>query len=194
MDENNPEFSHVYKTYHDRVWRCAAKLIGRDRADDVAQEVFVRINKHLETLKDPSKLSSWIYSITLNVVRDVVRKCAARKESTAMTTGDPEGEPEDAMLQIPDTKSRTPEEMVIRNEMMECYLTFVELLPPNYYEVYVLSEFEDLSNEEIAQRLSVSLDNVKIRLYRARTQLYDQLRRSCRCYYNERGEIMGDLK
>ena len=60
--------------------------------------------------------------------------------------------------------------------------------------MYVLGEFEDLSNEEIARRLSLSLGTVKIRLHRARTRLNDELRRNCRCYYNERGGLMGEPK
>jgi DNA-directed RNA polymerase specialized sigma24 family protein len=58
--------------------------------------------------------------------------------------------------------------------------------------VYALSEFEDLSNQAIADRLSVSLGAVKIRLHRARSLLYGELRRNCRCYQNERGELMGE--
>lgn len=73
-------------------------------------------------------------------------------------------------------------------------LDYVKQLPPNYYVVYVLSEFEDLSNQDIARRLSLSLATVKIRLHRARAKLHEELRRNCRCYYNERGELMGEPK
>ncbi len=64
--------------------------------------------------------------------------------------------------------------------------------PGSYYLAYVLSEFEDLSNQEIADRLSLSLGTVKIRLHRARALLHGELRRNCRCYWNERGELMGE--
>ena len=63
--------------------------------------------------------------------------------------------------------------------------------PRRYYLVYALREFEDLSNEEIADRLSLSLATVKIRLHRARALVHGELRRNCRCYLNERGELMG---
>jgi RNA polymerase sigma-70 factor (ECF subfamily) len=78
--------------------------------------------------------------------------------------------------------------------MVACYLDYVKALPRNYYAVYVLSEFEDLSNEDIARRLSLSLGTVKIRLHRARARLYEELRRNCQCYYNGRGELMGEPK
>lgn len=144
-------------------------------ADDVAQDVFVKIGRSLGSLSDPSKLTSWVYAITLNAVRD-----AARRRRRAL-----EGPPP-----VPDAGSRTPEEAAIRAEMIACYLGYVKQLPRTSYEVYVLSEFEDLSNEEIALRLSVTLGTVKIRLHRARERLNEQLRRNCQCYHNARGELM----
>lgn len=189
-----PDFSKVYEAYHDKVLSYASKLLGRDTADDVSQEVFIKIGRSLGSLADSSKLASWIYAITLNTVRDVARKRASAPDRASSSTDSAREDPEsDAPMScIPDASSRTPEEDAIRNEMVACYLDYVRQLPANYYEVYVLSEFEHLSNEDIARRLSVSLGAVKIRLHRARTQLNEELRSNCRCYYNERGELMGE--
>jgi len=186
-----PDFSGIYAAYRGKVVAYAAKLLSRDEADDVAQEVFVKVGRSLDTLSDPSKLTSWIYAITLNTVRD-----AARKRSSDRLCAWPGFEPEDGdgeapISRIPDTRSRTPEENLARNEMVACYLDYVKQLPRNYFVVYVLSEFEDLSNEEIARRLSLSVGTVKIRLHRARARLLEEFRRDCQCYHNERGELMG---
>jgi RNA polymerase sigma-70 factor (ECF subfamily) len=70
----------------------------------------------------------------------------------------------------------------------------VKHLPRDHYDVYVLAEFEHLPNAEIARRLDLSLATVKIRLHRARARLHEELRRNCRCYYDERGELMGEPK
>ncbi len=191
-----PEFSGIYDTYYGKVRAYAASLLGGTEADDVAQEVFVKVGRSLGTLSDPSKLGAWIYAITLNTVRDAVRKHAHTPDRLAEGLGpareDEEGDP--AISRIPDTVSRTPEENAIRNEMVTCYLDYVKRLPPKYFEVYVLGEFERLSNDAIARRLSLSLGAVKIRLHRARVQLLEELRRNCRCFYNERGELMGEPK
>jgi len=188
-----PNFSEIYEAYHGKVLAYAAKLIGRDAADDVAQEVFVKIGRSLDTLADPSRLTSWIYAITLNTVRDAARRNSSRPSGSADSTRAVEGEDE-PLSRIPDTVSRTPEETAIRNEMAACYLDYLKQLPRNYYEVYVLSEFEHLSNKDIARQLSLSLGTVKIRLHRARAKLHEELRRNCQCYYNERGELMGEPK
>ncbi len=182
-----PGFSRIYEAYHDKVLAYAAKLIGRDEADDVTQEVFVKIDRSLGTLADPAKLTSWIYAITINTVRDAARLRASRGSAPGL------GEGEAALSRVQDG-SRTAEEVAIRNEMVACYLDYVNQLPRQYHEVYVLSEFEHLSNEDIARRLSVSPGTVKIGLHRARGRLNEELRRNCRCYHNERGELMGEPK
>ncbi len=220
MDAGIPDFDTVYSAYHDRVLEYAAKLIGRDAADDIAQEVFLKVSRSLGSLRDPSKLTSWIYAITINTVRDATKRRSAQRDpmrgsangstrapmrdrapgsirdSSAVEpgSGGKDREGNDGTADFADTVSRTPEEIAIRHEMVRCYLDYVERLPANYYAVYVLREFEELSNEEIAHRLSLSLDTVKIRLHRAREKLHEELRQNCRCYQNERGELMGEPK
>jgi RNA polymerase sigma-70 factor (ECF subfamily) len=78
--------------------------------------------------------------------------------------------------------------------MVACYLDYVRQLPKAYYEVYALSEFEALTNQEIAHRLGLSLATVKIRLHRARARLHEELRQNCECYRNARGELMAGPK
>jgi RNA polymerase sigma-70 factor (ECF subfamily) len=150
----------------------------------------------VDTLVDASKLTSWIYAITLNTVRDAARKRCSRPDRFPASPGprQEETETESAIARIPDTRSRTPEETVARNEMVACYLDYVKQLPRSYHVVYVLREFEQLSNEEIARRLSLPVGTVKIRLHRARARLHEELRRNCQCYHNDRGELMGEPK
>src|SRR5512143_911439 len=187
MSDGALDFSRIYDAYHGKVMAYAAKLLGRDEADDIAQEVFVKIRRSLSTISDPSKLTSWIYTITLNTVRD-----AARRQSPE--PGQRNDERDAAPSRLPGLGSRTPEENAIRNEMVACYLDYVGRLPSHYQKVYVLSGFVGLTSDEIARRVALSVGTVKIRLHRARGRLNEELRRNCRCYYNERGELMGEPK
>lgn len=180
-----PDFARIYDAYHAKVRSYAAKLVGRDDAADVAQEVFVKVSRALDTLADPARLASWIHAITLNTVRDAARARVSRP---------PVDPAADTLAQAPDPAARTPEETATRNEMVACYVDYVKGLPRDHYDVYVLAEFDHLPNAEIARRLGLSLSTVKIRLHRARAQLHEELRRNCRCYYNERGELMGEPK
>ena len=179
------DFAAVYGAYHAKVRAYAARLVGRDQADDVVQEVFLKVSRALDALADPATLSSWIHAITLNTVRDGARAAASRPAAAR--------ESEDVLAGAAAT-SRSPEDAASRSEMVACYVDYVNRLPPEYHEVYVLAEFDHLSNAEIARRLDVSLATVKIRLHRARARLHEELRLNCRCYYNERGELMGGPK
>jgi RNA polymerase sigma-70 factor, ECF subfamily len=194
------DFARIHDGYRGRVVAYAAKLIGRDAAEDVAQAVFLKVLRSLDTLADRSRLTSWIFAITLNTVRDVARKSAVRAasavgpaaasaDSSGRSSADPSPDP---LAQVPDSVARSPEENLARSEMVACYVDFVNQLPHDQREVYVLSEFGDLANAAIAQQLSLPVSTVKMRLHRARAQLYDMIRRNCRCYQNERGELMAE--
>lgn len=188
-----PELAEIYETYHRKVLAYAAKLLGRDHAEDIAQEVFLKVTRSLATLSDPGKLTSWIYAITLNTVRDHARDRATEAQHGEAAHRDlTKAGGQDPLSEAEDTAFRSPEQSAIRSEMVACFLDYVRRLPRHYYLVYALSEFEDLSNQEIADRLRLSLGMVKIRLHRARAVLYGELRRNCRCYRNERGELMGE--
>jgi len=183
----------IYERYHPRVVAYAAKLLGRDNAEDVAHEVFLKIDRALPTLADPSKLTSWIYAITANAVRDAARSRAAwtSRLATAPLAGD---SGEDAFDRLPDTAARSAEASIARDEMVACFLDYVERLPTNYHDVYVMSVLEELPMADIARRLSISVGAAKIRLHRARALLFGQLRTECRCYYDEYGDLMGAPK
>jgi len=193
LSETPLTLSGVYGTYRRRVVAYAARLLGTDEAEDIAQEVFLKVGRSLAALSDAAKLTSWIYAITLNTVRDHARKRAtdgAPGQPTRRDTGTAQAP--DPLAQVQDSVSRSPEQAAIRDEMVACYLDYVRRLPRRYYVVYALSELEGLTDQEIADRLSLSLGTVKIRLHRARALLYGELRRHCRCYRNERGELMGE--
>lgn len=83
------DFAHVYEAYHGEVLAYAARLVGRDDAADVAQEVFLKVSRSLDTLADPERLSSWIHAITLNTARDKARARAARPPRSTPRPGSP---------------------------------------------------------------------------------------------------------
>ncbi len=61
-----PDVAGIYADYHARVVAYATRLLGPDEAADLAQDVFVKVGRALDTLADPSRLGLWIYAITLN--------------------------------------------------------------------------------------------------------------------------------
>ncbi len=189
-------YNEIFTLYSDKLHHYLAGIVGFDDAEDVLQEVFIKISNNLDSLKDENKLSFWIYRIALNAARDHLRTRKSKFGATSFEdlpgTGDSGCQLN--LIQLSDKRTKTPDEKLIKDEMVQCYIEYVEKLPKKYYEVYVLSEFESLTNQEIADKLSLSIDTVKIRLHRARTELHDQLRKQCSCYSTKDGEIMCEPK
>jgi RNA polymerase sigma-70 factor, ECF subfamily len=181
-------YSEIYTRYYGKISRYLAGIVGPQEAEDLAQEVFIKVGNGLDQLRDPSRLAPWIFEIALNTAKDRIRSRSSMKSGKNRVIQN------DGVLETRATNARTPEEILEYNSMVDCYLGFVNELPKTSYAVYVLSEFEELTDKEIAERLSLPLETVKMRLHRARTRLYKELRTHCRCYRNERGELMGDLK
>jgi len=109
MSQGIPDSSLVYETYHGRVRAWIAKLVGGDEADDLTQEVFIKVSRSLDTLEDPAKLSSWIFAIASNTVRDSLRRRSRVPELVA----DPQTtKAQDAAVlpSLPDGNARSPEQ------------------------------------------------------------------------------------
>jgi RNA polymerase sigma-70 factor, ECF subfamily len=192
MGNNMLSYNEIYNSYNQKIQHYLARIVGQDEADDITQEVFIKINKSLDTLQDENKLSYWIYRVALNAARDHIRmkKSKIPVVSFEDLSGAVDSGSQAKLKEFADTRLKTPDEKIIKDEMMQCYIDFVEKLPEKYYEIYVLDEFEGLSNQEIADKLSISIDTVKIRLHRARTELHELLRKNCSCYSDKNGNIM----
>ena len=178
MDASELDFQEIYDTNQPRILRYLVRLVGELEAEDLAQEVFVKVSRALKTFRGESQLSTWLYRIATNAAIDKIRTASFRQE--AMLSGlDDSDETED---QVVWTGEAAPslEHQLMRKEMYECFLDFVKRLPSNYRTVVVLSELEQFTNHEVAAILGLSLDVVKIRLHRGRARLLQELKAHCR--------------
>ena len=158
-------FFEIYDAHHDGVRRfIQATLRDPWAADDLVQETFLRVIRKRDTLKEPSKLRPWIYSIAFNLCRDHLRRRAgaSRPDQT-----DPETLP--LLEQMPAPSSI--EAALAGQQMNACLQHKLTLLPENLRTVLWLFEMEDMSQHDIAQVLGISIDNVKVRLHRGRKRL-----------------------
>ena len=197
MTNNELEFQNIYNTFQPKIHFYLERIVGEHEADDLTQEVFLKVNKGLRSFRGESKLSTWIYHIATNVARDKLRSPTFRDMVQNRLTDD--SIPEDKMpteARVVWMKEKLPsvEQQLIRKEMNECIRSFVDKLPEKYKTALVLSELEGFTNQEIAQILSVSLDTVKIRLHRAREKIKKELETHCDFYRDERNELACDLK
>ena len=178
MDVGELQFQEIYDTFQPKVLRYMTRLVGENEAEDLTQEIFVKIDQRLGTFRGEAQLSTWVYRIATNTALDKLRSVSFRQAAQTSSLDDSnEAECEDT-CQVEEAPSL--EQQLMRQEMQQCFGSFVRNLPANYRTVVVLSELEEMTNQEIAEILGLSLDVVKIRLHRGRSRLLQELKTHCK--------------
>jgi RNA polymerase sigma-70 factor (ECF subfamily) len=197
MSSDELEFNRIYKEYQPKILRYLTRLTGLYEAEDLSQEVFIKVERGLKKFRGESKLSTWIYRIATNTAVDRMRNPSFKYKVNEGTSSEPvqkdDLDTEDKDLFTGEVTEST-DQQYIRKEMNSCIRNFIESLPENYKSVVILSELEELKNHEIADILNITLDTVKIRLHRARAQLRKKLESNCSFYRNGQNELSCDLK
>lgn len=188
MTDHQFEFQQVHDEYHSRILRYLARLAGPQEAEDLAQEVFLKVSRALPEFRGEASLSTWLYRIATNTAIDRLRSRAASQIAQGELPG---GEDHNTWT---GEKAPTVEQQLVRKEMNACIRDFIERLPLNYRSVLVLSELEGLRSREIAEVLGISLGTVKIRLHRARQALRQELQANCDSYWIEENEYLPDMR
>ncbi len=182
------DFQAIYQIFNEKIRRYLARIVGETEAEDLAQEVFVKVSRGLKDFRRESSLSTWIYKIATNTALDRVRARSLQRENLDTRQGNDEGEGEEEYVLTEDHKPSL-EASLIKKEMHDCIRGMVEGLRENYRTVLILSDFEELTSTEIAGILGISSDTVKIRLHRARTRLRKEPDSKCSLYRDERNEL-----
>ncbi len=191
MGTSGLEFADVYNRFHEKLNRYLERMVGKNDAEDLTQEVFLKISKGLQDFQGKSSLSTWVYRIATNAAVDRMKSRAYQEATETVALEEISGEPEDRGAEA---ASLSAEREAIRNEMNECIQEFVAKLPADYRVVIVLSEIKELKNQQIADILGISLDAVKIRLHRARMRLKAEFEAGCNFYHDEGGKLACDRK
>ncbi|MBI5178830.1 MAG: sigma-70 family RNA polymerase sigma factor [Nitrospinae bacterium] len=185
MGDIDKEFLELYKTFQPAILRYLTRLVGEHEAEDLTQEVFIRIRQSLDSFRGDSSLSTWVYKIATNAALDKLRSPSFRK-----TVYDEPLAPDSPVAE----QAPSADRLLIRKEMNDCIRNFIENLPDKYRVVVVLSELEDKKNGEIAEILGITLDTVKIRLHRAKEKLKEELGSHCSFYQDRENGFSCDLK
>ncbi len=173
------EFFEIYDQHHKRVRNfILASVRDEWAADDLTEETFIRVQKNLNTLKDSSKLASWIFRIAHNLCQDHFRLKGASSNKYELNEG--KDVFKEAMIQ----------KRLEQREMSSCVQDVVSLLPESFRSVITLFDIAELSHREIAEILEISIANVKVRLYRARKELRALLEKRCAFEIDERGVLV----
>ncbi|MHC4624098.1 MAG: RNA polymerase sigma factor, partial [Planctomycetota bacterium] len=193
--ENKLEFNDVYNNFHAKIRRYLERMVGEDEAEDLTQEVFVKVDTGLKGFEGNSRLSTWVYRIATNAALDRLHSRSFRQDGqTVSLSGSDEQEAAELRDASIEAESLTAEREAIRKEMTDCIREFVDKLPESYRTVIILSELKELKNQDIADILGISLDAVKIRLHRARARLKEEFEAGCTFYQDKNGGLACDRK
>jgi len=166
-------YHKLIQPYELSVYRMAMSFVKNEtEAEDVAQEAFLKAFRDLANFRGESKFSTWLISITLNEARRRLR----RQSTVRMESLD---EPAEEGAKVSPALLRDwreiPSESLERREVRALLQKAIEELSPIYREVLVLRDIEELSVEETAGALAISISSVKVRLHRARIMLQKEL-------------------
>jgi len=187
------QFDQVYTEFQPKIYRYLTQLIGIKEAEDITQDVFIKVNQALHTFKKNSQLSTWIYQIATNTAIDRMRSRSFKQEISEHFI-EFDIDTFAAKNACSYKKTLLIEDQVVRQEMNECIRNFVMDLPETYRTVAVLSEIEGLKDSEIATILGLSIGTVKIRLHRAKENLRKLLSANCNFYRTDCNELACEPK
>lgn len=161
------EFGHQLRSFIGR------RIPNADDADDLLQEVFVKLHTRIDTLRDEERLAAWVFQITRNALIDHYRT----------RNGDV------ALHDVFSTEDE-PDESDAEGQVATYLASLVEGLPEKYRQALLLTEFEGLTQKEMAARLGLSLSGAKSRVQRGREMLRQQLLDCCHFELDRRGRVI----
>lgn len=166
-------YHELIRPYERSVYLMALSYMKNEAdAEDVAQEAFLKAFRHLANFRADAKFSTWLISIALNEARSRLRKQSAIRLESIDEPVEEGGQVSPAMLR--DWKE-IPSETLEREEVRQMLQDAVAGLPDIYRHVFLLRDVQELSVNETAEALQISLASVKVRLHRARIMLQKQL-------------------
>jgi RNA polymerase sigma-70 factor (ECF subfamily) len=168
-------FSELVRRYEGKIFRLAQHVTqNREDAEDVLQETFMKAYEHLDQFQGNSKFYTWIVRIAVN---QALMKLRRRKTDRSVSLDETIDTGEDTVVREIAAWDEDPEDRYSREELGAILDTAVQSLDPPYRSVFQLRDIDELSTEETAEALGLSVPAVKSRLLRARLQLREKLTR-----------------
>jgi RNA polymerase sigma-70 factor (ECF subfamily) len=170
---NTHEFHDLIRPHERSVYVMALSLLQNEAdAEDAAQEAFLKAFRNLANFRGDAKFSTWLISIALNEARSRLRSRKNVKIESLDESPDGQGQVSPALLR---DWREIPSEALERKEIRQLLQHAVADLPSIYREVFLLRDVEELSVNESAEALGITVASVKVRLHRARIMLQKKL-------------------
>ena len=167
-------FQHLYNRYRDRLVHFIIRKTGDpDRAQDLVQEAFIRVTRHLHRFDTTKKFSTWVYTIASNLSKNELRN-RSRSPLILFQKLEKSWDDDHRPLQFAESRMR-PDDLFRKRYLRRIVEETVQELPEHHQLVFRLRELEGKSYEEIADITGVNLGTVKSRLHRARNSFAQRI-------------------
>lgn len=188
MSGADVDFQSVFSEFQKPVYNYVLRMVkDQPLAEELTQDIFVKLYHSLSGFRGDSKVSTWVFRIATNACLDHFRSRSHKKhEQTDLLS------PDDLLKSaLPETEQKLPtaEEELINLEMSSCVRGYIDDLPEDYRAVILLHDLQGLTNPEIAKITGITLENVKIRLHRARRKMKEVFSSNCSFYRDERNVL-----
>jgi RNA polymerase sigma-70 factor (ECF subfamily) len=165
-------FEQLVERHQRMVVGTVGRMLGTNSdAEDIAQQVFVRVWKNLKRYEPRAKFTTWLLKITRNLVFNELRRRSRHPAVPLQSETDEEERP------LKDEQAVAPDSALLDQELQEAVDAAIAELPETQRMAVILRRYEELSYEEIAEALDQSVSAVKSLLFRARTELRENLKR-----------------
>ena len=166
-------FEQLVNRYEHKIYRLGLNITGNpEDAEDVLQEAFLKAFENLPRFREDSRFYTWIVRIAVNQALMKLRK---RRSDKSVSLDDPIEESGEVIPRDFADWKPNPEQLMGRSETREILEKAVQALPPSFRTVFMLRDVEELSTEETADVLGLTISAVKARLFRARLRLREEL-------------------
>ena len=168
---------HAWEAFHAPLHQFIRRRVADEAtAEDLLQEVFLKIHQQGANLRDARRLESWIYQITRNLIIDYYHSNHHR-----LTTLDD--------VEVLDLPEELPDDDIV-SELLPCIRAMVLALPDQDRQALILTEYQGLTQKELGERLGLSFSGAKSRVQRAREKLKQELLACCHFELDRRGHIL----
>jgi len=153
---------YIIEQYRNNIKKIISNMTGSEN-EDIEQEVYIRTWKNIDKYKEEGKFKSWLNTITANLCRDYMKSSYFKNSQKFVTE-------EDDLIQIRDEKENI-ESVFIQKQRQKRIIQAIDELKPKLKEVIVMYEMQDMSYEEISEKLKCPVGTIRSRLFNARKEL-----------------------
>ena len=182
-----PDTQQIWTEFGDRLRAFIGRRVDSEAdADDILQDVFLRIHRHAGTVKRHERLVSWLFQVTRNAIADYYREPLRRRELPMEAAPDLEATWHHARDGVADADVASP---AVRRELAACLAPMIAQLPPLYREAVRVVDLEGLPQQEAAARVGITVSGMKSRVQRGRQALEHLLHACCQFDLDAGGRV-----